>query len=105
MSGRRGEVYLPGDAQPPTSLVVDVMPFDPLAGRLSLAVRVNGSPVHEGTLAGGWSEVTVPVPTALWRRGVNRVTFEASASDSPARLGGGDTRDLSICVSGLRTVP
>ena len=105
MSGRRGEVYLPGEAQPPASLVLDVMPFGPIAGRQSLTVRINGLPAHEETLVGGWSEVTVPVPTGVWRRGVNRVTFEASASDSPARLGGGDTRDLSICVSGLRAVP
>ena len=80
--------------------------LDPwLAGRQRLTVHLNGSAVHESTLAAGWSEIGVPVPAALWRRGVNLVALEASTSDSPARMGGSDERDLSICVSGLRTAP
>ena len=92
--GRQCTVYLPLQRRQVVAANIQLRPFDPLAGRLSVEVSVNGSPVAVHRLRAGWNTLDVPLADAPWQYGGNLLQFSFSAAARPSDVlpGASDAR-------------
>lgn len=84
-------------------LQIQISPFEaPGLDAQRLTVSVNGASLTPVTLASGSHRVEIPTEAAVWRSGVNHVTFMFSRQTRPADVGGTDGRWLAAAIDYVR---
>ena len=105
--GERATMSVPRWGKRDRVLRLRMHPIDhPSLPRQTVRVELNGSTLAELTLSSGTEEHSVGAPSAIWKDGLNTLTFTFGRAVAPADVdpANGDTRPLAVAFDQISIV-
>lgn len=98
--GRHAELTLPRFGRTDRTLRMRVTPIDhPSLSRQTMRVSLNGRELRTLTLAPGTQEVEVHAPAAVWRDGLNALSFDFGRATAPGEIDPSNTDPRKLAVA------